>query len=126
MFEELKNDAVGLAVLREWLGDDGVPVSHEDATRRSYICVGCHENKAPRWWDFAKNKVARAIKKHLEVKHRVGLGVDVEARLGICAVCRCCLPLKVHVPIQHINAHLDDDVRTKFPDFCWVCNETNK
>lgn len=126
MFDELKNDAAGLEILRDWLGDGGAPVPQADATRRSRVCVGCPENQAPRWWEYAKSNMARVIKKHLEVKHRTGLQVDVEDQLGICRVCRCCLPLKIHVPIAHIEAHSDPEAWGKFPAFCWQRAETNR
>ncbi len=126
MFEALKNDAAGLAILREWLGADGVPVSIDDATRRSRVCLTCPENRAPRWWETAKEKIARIIKRHLAVKNRVGLKVESEELLGICRVCRCVLPLKIHVPIKHVEAHTAPDEWEKFPRWCWIRAEANK
>lgn len=126
MFEALKNDAAGLAILREWLGHDGIPVPDERAQSRAAICLGCPENREPRWWELAKGGVARAIKKHLEVKYSLGLQVEGEGSLGICRVCRCCLPLKVHVPIQHVSNHIADDMWETFPAFCWVRVEGHK
>jgi hypothetical protein len=126
MFEALKNDAVGIAILREWLGAAGVPVPIEDATRRSRVCLQCPENQVPRWWESAKGKVARAIRRHLEIKNRIEMRVEEEEQLGICLVCRCCLPLKIHVPIRHVEAHTDPDAWDKFPSFCWIRHEANK
>lgn len=123
MFDALKNDAAGLAILREWLGDDGVPVPAVDAVRRSQSCLQCSENVAPGWWDRMKNQVARAIRKHLEIKHRIWLSVEREKDLHMCRACGCCTRLKIWTPLKHIEAHQSAEVWAGLPLNCWMLLE---
>lgn len=123
MFEALKNDAAGLAILREWLGDDSKPVSTLQACARSVSCVKCEMHRPARWWDTIKHAVATAIKRHLEIKNKVGLRVDLEEELGMCKACGCCVRLKIWVPLKHIEAHQTEDVWNKLAPNCWMLRE---
>lgn len=123
MFEALKNDVAGLAILKEWLGEDGTPVSTLQACARSVACVKCVKHRPAKWWEWAKNKVASAIKRHLSVKHRLGLVVDLEESLGMCQGCGCCVRLKIWTPLKHIEAHQTEEVWAKLAPDCWMIRE---
>jgi hypothetical protein len=130
LFEELRNDARALALAKDWIGDGGVPVPQEQATRRADACTVhhgrlCPENVEPGWWDRFKMAVADTIKAQIELKNRLGLSVPQENNLAMCRACGCCLPLKVHVPISYIAKHTSETVKAKLPPWCWQKQELN-
>lgn len=123
-----KDDAEGIALLKDWLGDGGKIVPPNKSIGRAEACVNhegkpCPENVEPGWWDRFKMKVAEIIRKQLELKSRLGIKVPQEKDLAMCRVCGCCLPLKVHVPIEYIAEHTNVKVREKFPPWCWIKKE---
>ena len=119
------NLADGAAILRDWLGDGGVPVPQEQAEQRAMTCVygdsgrRCPYNVAPRWWETAVHAAAGIIKRHLEVKNQMGLVVKVENDLSMCRICGCSMPTKVWCPIEHVRAHTPDGQKEKYPAWCW-------
>jgi hypothetical protein len=120
----VSNLAAGAAILAEWLGSGGRPVSNAQAEQRAKACVGCPLNVEPLWWErVTANPIAEVIKSHLAKKSEMGLSVSVETQLSMCRACGCCLPLKVFVPIEHIRSHTNDDVRARLPEHCWMKKE---
>lgn len=119
--KELANDARGLAVLAEWLGSGGVPVSSSQANNRALICLTCPENREKGWWDKVKNHIAFAIKEHLLVKSKLGLRVAVEDELAMCRKCGCAIPLLVWTPAEHLKKHHTN--LKDYPSFCWKRQE---
>lgn len=125
----LKDDAEGLALLKDWLGDGGKIVPPNLSIGRAETCVNthgkpCSENVEPGWWDRFKLAVAEVIRNQLELKTRLGIKVPQEKGLAMCRVCGCCLPLKVHVPIGYIAKHTTNPkVRERFPAHCWIKKE---
>jgi hypothetical protein len=128
----VQETVTGLTVLKEWLGDGGVPVSREQAEFRSTSCTTgcfgepCPLNIEPNWWGRVKHKVADAIKEHLEVKNGIGLAVDKESELHMCKVCGCCLPLLVWVPTDHLAKRMTPQELLNYPHFCWKRKELLK
>jgi len=121
-----------LKILRDWLGDGGRAVPPEKSESRAKICMSgengglCSENRAPQWWETATNEVALVIRKELEFKNKLSMRVSCEDKLAMCRVCGCALPLKVHVPIEHVKTHLKADDLKRFPQWCWIRSEIEK
>ena len=113
-------------LLKDWLGDGGKAVDNELAQLRSHACISCPQNVAPNWWNLvqnAKNKIAQTIRQQLEIKNEMLMRVPFEKELHVCRVCGCALPLKIHVPIEHVKEHLKDGELEKFPSHCWIPRE---
>lgn len=119
--DELRNDVRGLRVLAEWLGSGGYPVSRSQANCRALICLNCPHNQKEKWWEKAKEAIARAIREHMLVKDKLKLRVDIEDEIGMCEMCGCCLRLLVWTPLEHLKKHHADI--EDYPDFCWKRNE---
>lgn len=127
--DEIKRDAEGIALLVDWLGDGGKPVTAAQSEHRASVCTTldlgqpCQLNVEPNWWDRMKNAVAETIRKELAIKRRLNYSTSRDSSLHMCKACGCCLPLKVHVPPKHIRAHTSPEVEAKFPPGCWIKKE---
>lgn len=125
LLQELKNDIVGAALIRDWLGEGGRTVEPNLAEARIAVCMNCPWHQPARWWDvFFKNPIARAIKRTLEYKNRVNLRLQDEDKVGMCNKCSCCLRLKVWVPIERVETSLPLGTIRDCPDFCWMRTES--
>ena len=91
--------------MREWLGAGGKPVGAVEAQRRADQCFGCHFNVS------GSALAGDVAKRHVEAKARLRLAVVDEELLHTCGLCRCYLPLKVHVPMLHIRRFQREAVR---------------
>jgi hypothetical protein len=130
MIQELKQDISGLEALADWLGDGGRPVHPVLAEMRATRCArgnhgkACPLNRAPRWWEKAKEIVAAWIRKELELKNGMSLQVEEEEQIHMCGACGCCLRLKVWTPASHLRDHVDlKKLATLSPDYCWQRKE---
>jgi hypothetical protein len=124
LLEEVVNDAHGLALLNDWIGEGGNCVGEELANKRSKICETCPQNVAPGWWDaHVKEPIAEVIRGELELKNKILLRVKNEKSIHMCASCGCCLPLKVWAPIKHIQEHTSDPSMLQFDNRCWIPKE---
>lgn len=128
--DEIKSDATALLVLKDWLGEGGVPVSPEQANSRALACASgddgrpCANNIEAGWWDRnVKHPIAVEIIRQLEVKTRLKIETHFDNDLHVCRVCRCCLPLKVHVPIKFVAQHTSPEMVSAMPQFCWQLKE---
>ena len=128
--ELVKRFHQGTQILREWLGNDAVPVEQEKAEARASVCVHCPKNYKARWWESAVGAIADAIRRQIEVKNKISMKVSVENEIGMCRCCGCALPLKVFVPIGHIRNHITAEHRACFQNInhprglqCWIENE---
>lgn len=132
LLQELSNDAKGLMLLKDWLGDGGHPVDRVVAEQRAAICTGgnagthCINNVEPNWWNRVKHAVAEVICDQLSLKHKFSIETSKDVSLHMCKVCGCCLKLKVHTPPEHIAKHTTAPMLEQFPDFCWIKRETQK
>jgi len=115
--------AVGGRVLIEWLGEGAVPVPIEVAQRRANVCLECPENRDGHSLLRLTADAVRAIAEQMNAKEHLKLRVEGEDRLHACAICRCPLPLKVHVPLNNILQHTDEATLNAFPPFCWIAKE---
>lgn len=98
----------------EWLGEGGKPVEKSVADSRAKMCMGCKFNG----WSSEWNGIDRQIK----AKEKAGIKNPDESKIGVCLLCRCWLPLKIHVPHKHIRSYQREAVRCSImnekPD-CW-------
>ena len=104
--------------MRDWLGGDGKPVPPKVSQRRADMCLDCAFNAK----GFAVEAIGDAVRHHLSAKRKMSLSVSGEELLHTCSLCRCALPLKVHVPIKHIRAYQREEVRQKIRERkpeCW-------
>jgi len=114
----LKRAAQGTAVVLDWLRSGGAPVAQEIADKRASICVECPKNvEATAWYVQAP---AQLIKETLEARKDLKLETPYGERLKSCDVCRCVLPLKVWVPLEHIVSRTKPEVMAEFPAQCWI------
>lgn len=111
-------------ILKDWLGEGGVPVDRRIAEHRAEICRQCPQNRHGKWWETAKHSIAEVVRSHIEVKNHMKIGVSDESRLEMCNICGCSLPLKIHVPLKHIFEHTKPEMLARFPQNCWIPNES--
>lgn len=114
----------GEETLREWLGEGGVPVAHDLAERRAQVCNICPKNDQTHWSKFFFGSAANSIRKIVERKNHLKLSTTFDPELGSCTACLCPLETKVHVPLKHILAHMDEETKAKLHVSCWITHET--
>ncbi len=122
--------ADGARILVEWFGDGAVPVPISLAQARANVCLRggpdgkrCPKNKEGHHWLNLTADAVRAIAEQMQQKDAMKLRVAGEEGLFACAVCRCPLRLKVHVPLATILEHTDEETRNDFPAYCWLVTE---
>jgi len=121
--ENLRRAAQGSAVVLDWLGAGATPVAQDLAEKRAFICVKCPKNSPGSWYTEGP---AELIKKAVETWKRMTGRADFEFqtrqgdRLKSCDVCRCLMPLKVFVPLDHILDKTKPEVMAEFPEHCWI------
>jgi hypothetical protein len=130
ILDEIKRDIKGAEVLSDWLGAGGQPVPQAQADGRALACMCgndgrlCRHFVAPKWWErFLKHPVAKEIKSQLQVKHALKLSTPADGFGRMCAVCGCCVSLKVWVPIDHVKAHTTPEMMAEYPTYCWQRKE---
>lgn len=123
IIEEIRHDSKGAVILAEWLGNGGQPVAKGIAWRRADLCLTCPKNKPGNWWDKVKDRIADAIRDHLEVKRKLELETPYDKDIGTCEACGCNLPLAVWVPIKHVLNHTSEKELAAFEAICWKRNE---
>lgn len=123
LLDELKHDAAGVAILREWLGEGGIPVSRELAEARAAVCVPCGKHRKFKWWEIAKHVVAEFITNCISLKNKLNISTSRDGELFMCGACKCCCKLKVHVDIRHILAHTSKETMSELDADCWILKE---
>jgi hypothetical protein len=119
----VKRAVSGMGVLKDWLGEGGVPVDGEKATARALICATCPKNAKGDWTTFFTQPVAALIRQQLSIRGDLELETRHDDALNVCEACGCPLKLKVHVPINHIAAHTGDEVKGALDPRCWILAE---
>lgn len=125
---------VGGNVLKDWLGDGGIPVAQELSNERAHTCAirttelgKCPMNNTdPSLLDKTTHIVATAIKQQRETKLRMSLKTPDEEKLGTCTACGCDLGLKVWVPLHHILDNTSEETMQRFDPECWILKERPK
>lgn len=121
LLDRAKSMERGVEVILDWLGDGAEIVDRSVAQSRANTCLECPLNRPG---SIAVKSVAAAIRKHVEVKNKLGIRVEGEKSLHECGICLCSLRLKVHVPAVLIKRHMIPGERDQFPDYCWQKTET--
>lgn len=111
------------SALEDWLGADKKPVPEQQAHRRAAVCAVCPQNVTKGWRDWLTAPVAFGIHKYIEAKNNLKLTTPSDDMLGVCKVCRCHLPLKVHVPLKYIVENTDEETFAELDSKCWVLSE---
>lgn len=131
----VRHAVTGSQILRDWLGDGGVPIAAEFAQMRADACLKdndldeegkpcpCRQNREGHFAAKLTTLIAKAIHDQRREKLQLGLRVDGEERLHTCAVCDCHLPLKVWVPFQTIADRTPEHQWQEFPAWCWQRKE---
>lgn len=121
----LKRAAQGTGVVLAWLGSGAVPVAQELAEKRAATCMACSMNQPGDWYTTAP---AEILKKSVEAWKTMTGKTDFKFensqgdKLKSCQVCRCLLPLKIFVPLEHIIAKTPEEVMGELPKTCWIAN----
>lgn len=122
----------GARILLRWLGEGSKPVAPEIAQARAEVCLHVAEGKP---CPFNQNgfkpveRIAELIRDQTEQKNELKLSVQGEEGLHTCALCFCSLPLKVHVPLEHILSGTPAPMIEKFKreqPKCWIISELEK
>lgn len=121
----LKRAAQGAAVVLDWLGSGAQPVDQALAEKRAAICVACPKNVPGAWYTEGP---AKLIKEAVESWKKVTGKTDFEFKtdqgdkLKSCSACKCLLPLKVHVGLNHILVKTKPEVMEELDAKCWIKN----
>lgn len=129
-----RHAAVGSKILKDWLGEGGIPVAQELAQQRADVCIKgdrdkdgnpmrCRFNQEGHFVAKLTAFIAKAIHDQRREKLRMGLRVNGEENLQTCACCSCHLALKVHVSYDVIAARTLEPEWKQFPAFCWMLKE---
>ena len=118
----IKRAAQGTAVVLDWLGAGGNPVSRELAEKRAAVCVACPLNETGSWYTEAPAEVIRAAVKAWQTLKGSSFAFETSQgdKLKSCAVCKCKLPLKVFVGLDHIVQKTKPEVMAELPSHCWI------
>jgi hypothetical protein len=124
----LKRAAAGTAVVLDWLGAGGNPVAQELAEKRAAICVDCKKNVPGDWYTVAPAEIIRqGVKAWQALKGSSFAFQNSQGeKLKSCDVCKCLMPLKIFVPLEHITAKTKPDVMAELPEWCWIKKENVK
>ena len=119
----IRDAATGKRILRDWVGDGGVPVSPDKAQARANTCIACELNKPANLAQRLLGVVAAFIKEQMELKNQMSLKVENEDKLLTCQACNCPLPLKVWVPLTTIMLQTSELQRNGLDKNCWIRKE---
>jgi hypothetical protein len=122
----VKRMVTGAAILRDWLGAGGTPVAPKLANQRAAVCATCPMNDKGDWTRFFTVPAAEQIKTQIELRNTLQMNTPFDAQLQVCSACLCPLKLKVHTPLEHIEAHLKPVDREKLDKPCWILSESKQ
>jgi hypothetical protein len=114
----IANLKAGAAIIHEWLGKGGVPVSQDHAERRALPCTGCPYNVNGGGVDKVLRRAADVVRQMIEAKNAMKLATRFDDKLHTCSLCGCALQLKVWVPGGHLAVHTTLDDIAKLPNWC--------
>lgn len=113
----------GSRTLADWWLGGQPPVSQDHAEARARICRICPLNQDESLFEALAGKAAVAVKRAMELKHRLKLTLPDEQELKICSACGCCLKLKPWVPLSVILKDGVPDYFEKLAPMCWIRTE---
>jgi hypothetical protein len=132
--QSLSNAGKGALILKDWLGEGGIPVADSLAQARAKVCVedcsdparaeeGHFYNRPPGFFAKITGAVAQAILEQRREKLNLGLTLKDEDKLHTCAVCDCNLELKPWVQMDIILNRTPPETLAQFPKHCWMVTE---
>jgi hypothetical protein len=99
----------GLQTFGRWLSGGLKTVEQSEADRRALVCSRCYLNVHIEGCSNCQ-KLVKEVSGSLSSKH--------DASLKGCAVCKCVLKVKVHLPIDILGTETHK-LQHLYPDFCW-------
>lgn len=112
--------AQGGGILVGWVRAGGIPVEHDLAEKRASICVACPNNSKSPLTDWFTVPLSQKIAKELEERKDLNLTTSQDANLHTCSACLCPLPLKLHLPLDHILKDMKPEMKAKLHESCWI------
>jgi len=113
----------GLKSTDDWL-DSGMPaVPPAQAEARAAVCATCPLNGKGGLETWFTVPASEAIKRQIEKLGTRKLVTTQDAKLGVCTICLCPLPLLVQTPLQFKLKHMTADTRRGLDPKCWVLAE---
>jgi len=122
--QSVRHVAAGVETIREWQITGGNLVSQEIAEKRALICTTCPRNGLGDLTTWFTDPAANLIKRQLEERNQQKIYTTQDPLLGVCQACMCPLRLKVHCPIEIINAKMNPDDRKALWEACWIPAES--
>jgi hypothetical protein len=99
----------------DWAAQGRPLVDQSEAERRGKICANCYLNvRATGCGQSCRELIRRLVGLFLDRK------TSVDDKLNSCSACKCMMRVKVHFPIDLIEAHSDAAIQQLFPEFCWL------
>lgn len=121
----VRKTAIGVATIKEWLGEGLKPVDRPLAESRASVCANCpHNVNDPNWFNTLKESAAEMIRDQIQAKNQMQLVTANDAKIEQCEVCGCYLRLKVWCPKEIVQNNTPADIREKLPSFCWIKQES--
>lgn len=112
--------AVGLKIMRQWLGYGLLPVHPIIAEKRAAICATCPQNQVGDLWQRLDALAGRQLHMLIEIKNDMKLRTAQDDKLKTCLACDCHLPLKVHAPLDHIYGQTTPEIKAQLDPRCWI------
>lgn len=103
------------ATFGTWISEGRPLVEQAEAERRARICSTCYLNSRATGCGASCRALLRTLFGLLTNRK-----TSVDDRLQNCSVCRCMTKLKVHFPLDLIEANDQRDLQPMFPSFCWL------
>jgi hypothetical protein len=113
----------GVETIREWEISGGNLVPQDLAEARAQTCSQCPKNGSGDLLSIFTEPAAALIKKQLEVRNNMKIQTRFDPVLGVCDACACPLKLKVHCPLEIINAKIRPQDRAALHPDCWILKE---
>ena len=111
-------------IIKSWLGEGGRPVPAGVSQVRADQCLCCWFNS--KTGCIGGEAVPISVSHIISAKTKLKLSVLGEHNLHSCKLCRCYLPLKIHVPIVHLRQFTPqaviEDIKKHKPT-CWQITE---
>jgi hypothetical protein len=126
----VKRPMLGVAAVRDWLGDGLKPVAPELSAKRAEVCVECPQNQDPNFIQKLIGAAAESVRSLIQIRDDIGAKTPFDDKLHSCQACDCALVLKVHCPIEHVRKGTAPEVMAKHRAIvtpsgkpCWVASE---
>lgn len=116
----LKAAATGIKVYIDTFGETGRPVAQAESEPRAAICETCPKNEKGDWKTFFTEEAAAGVMGIFSILNDLDLHTSHDANLGVCSACLCPLKQKVHVKLEHILRHMDEETKTRLDPRCWI------